>query len=114
MSYSFNPNVKNIVIAHPSRKDFYLRKKAEDPYLDLVVMTLPEMKALFDYNYDDRALRFLLGKGYKYLVAKDLLTAFSAPNFDKGLEVKKYADLRDELIKEHLLFITPSSGAMEM
>ena len=106
MSYSFNPNVKNIVIAHPSRKDFYLRKKAEDPYLDLVVMTLPEMKALFDYNYDDRALRFLLGKGYKYLVAKDLLTAFSAPNFDKGLEVKKYAELRDELIKEHLLFKT--------
>ena len=106
MSYSFNPNVKNIVIAHPSRKDFYLRKKAEDPYLDLVVMTLPEMKALFDYNYDDRALRFLLGKGYKYLVAKDLLTAFCAPDFDKGLEVKKYADLRDELIKEHLLFKT--------
>ena len=106
MSYSFNPNVKNIVIAHPSRKDFYLRKKAEDPYLDLVVMTLPEMKALFDYNYDDRALRFLLGKGYKYLVAKDLLTAFCAPNFDKGLEVKKYAELRDELIKEHLLFKT--------
>ena len=104
MSYSFNPNVKNIVIAHPSRKDFYLRKKAEDPYLDLVVMTLPEMKALFDYNYDDRALRFLLGKGYKYLVAKDLLTAFCAPDFDKGLEVKKYADLRDELIKENLLF----------
>ncbi|MCR5692417.1 MAG: PD-(D/E)XK nuclease family protein [Bacilli bacterium] len=104
MSYSFYPNVKNIVITHPSRKDFYLRKKAEDPYLNLVVMTLPEMKALFDYNYDDRALRFLLGKGYKYLVAKDLLTAFCAPDFDKGLEVKKYADLRDELIKEHLLF----------
>lgn len=106
MSYSFNPNVKNIVIAHPSRKDFYLRKKAEDPYLDLVVMTLPEMKALFDYNYDDRALRFLLGKGIPYLVAKDLLKAFAAPHFENGEEVKKYADLREGLIKEHLLFKT--------
>ena len=104
MSYTFNPNVKNIVIAHPSRKAFYLRKKAKDPYLDLVVMTLPEMKALFNYNYDDRALRYLLAKDYRYLVAKDLLEAFCAPDFEKGVEVKKYADLRDELIKEHLLF----------
>ena len=106
MPYLFSENIKNIVIAHPSRKEYYLRKKNEKPYLDLTVMTLPEMKALFDYNYDDRALRFLLGKGYKYLIAKDLLAAFCAPYFDKGVEVKKYADLRDELIKEHLLFKT--------
>lgn len=106
MPYLFSENIKNIVIAHPSRKEYYLREKNANPYLDLTVMTLPEMKALFDYNYDDRALRFLLGKGYKYLIAKDLLAAFCAPNFDKGVEVKKYADLRDELIKEHLLFKT--------
>lgn len=106
MPYLFSENIKNIVIAHPSRKEYYLRKKNEKPYLDLTVMTLPEMKALFDYNYDDRALRFLLRKGYKYLIAKDLLAAFCAPSFDKGVEVKKYSDLRDELIKEHLLFKT--------
>ncbi|MBO4737679.1 MAG: PD-(D/E)XK nuclease family protein, partial [Bacilli bacterium] len=93
-------------IAHPSRKEFYLRKKVDNPYLDLEVMTLPEMKALFDYNYDDRALRFLLGKGYRYLEAKELLAAFVAPNFEKGKEVKKYAELREELIREHLLFKT--------
>ncbi len=104
MPYLFSPKTKNVVIAHPSRKGFYLRKKVENPYLDLEVMTLQEMKALFDYNYDDRALRFLLGKGYSYLVAKDLLKAFAAPHFEKGVEVKKYASLRDELIKEHLLF----------
>ena len=69
-------------------------------------MTLPEMKALFDYNYDDRALRFLLGKDIPYLVAKDLLKAFAAPHFENGEEVNKYADLREELIKEHLLFKT--------
>ena len=106
MPYLFSPKTKNIVIAHPSRKDFYLRKKVENPYLDIEVMTLPEMKALFDYNYDDRALRFLLGKDIPYLVAKDLLKAFAAPHFENGEEVKKYADLREELIKERLLFKT--------
>lgn len=106
MPYLFTTEKKHIVIAHPSRKDYYLKKKYKDPYLDLTVMSLPELRALFDYNYDDRALRFLLGKGYKYLVAKDLLEAFVAPDFEKGEEVKKYADLREELIKEHLLFKT--------
>ena len=106
MPYIFNSKTKNIVIAHPSRKDFYLRKKVENPYLDIEVMTLPEMKALFDYNYDDRALRFLLAKGYRYLVAKDLLKAFTAPRFGKGEEVEKYADLRKELIEDGLLYKT--------
>ena len=106
MPYLFTPEKKHIVIAHPSRKNYYLKKKYKNPYLDLTVMSLPELRALFDYNYDDRALRFLLGKGYKYLVAKDLLEAFVAPNFDSGVEVKEYASLRDELIKNKLLFKT--------
>ena len=106
MPYLFTPEKKHIVIAHPSRKDYYLKKKHKSPYLDVTVMSLPELRALFDYNYDDRALRFLLGKGYKYLVAKDLLEAFTAPYFDNGVEVKKYSSLRDELIKNHLLFKT--------
>ena len=106
MPYLFDPKKKHIVIAHPSRKDYYLKKKYKSPYLDLTVMSLPELRALFDYNYDDRALRYLLGKGYKYLVAKGLLEAFTAPDFEKGVEVQKYSSLRNELIMNKLLFKT--------
>lgn len=107
MSFVFSEEKKYIVISHPSRKDYYLLKKKENPFLDLSVLTLSEMRSLFDYNYDNRALKYLLKKGFNYGKAKDMLSAFSSDLFANAVEAKEYEPLRDELIKDELLFKTP-------
>lgn len=108
MLFEFETEKKYVVIAHPSRKDYYLLKKKDNPFLDLSVITLDEMRSLFDYNYDNRALIYLLQKGFSYGVSKDMLAAFSSDLFENAIEAKSFKGLRDELISKRLLFKTPS------
>lgn len=109
MAYEFNENKKVIVIAHPSKKRHYLGLKAKNPYLDMEVMTLDELKGMFDYQHDDRALVFVLQQkeGYGYKVANEILTAISSRHYERGVESKKFDELRNRLIKDGLLFKLP-------
>jgi len=108
MPFDFDPNKKYVAISHPSRKDYYLLKKKDDPFLDLSVYTLDELRSLFDYNYDNRALEYLLKKDFKYGVAKDLLAAFSSDLFENAVEAKPFECLRNDLIEKGFLFKTPN------
>ncbi|MCQ2800059.1 MAG: PD-(D/E)XK nuclease family protein [Bacilli bacterium] len=107
MLFEFVSEKKYVVISHPSRKDYYLLKKKENPFLDLSVYTLDELRSLFDYNYDNRALEYLLKKGFSYGVSKDMLAAFSSDLFENAVEAKSYEYLRNELIEKGFLFKTP-------
>ncbi len=100
MPLAFKDNESYVVICPKERQDDFLRLKRERPFLNLSIYTKEEAVGLFGMSYDARAVSYLLGKGIKYPLAKELLEAFCAPKFDKTTSPKllKYKKYYDELI----------------
>jgi CRISPR/Cas system-associated exonuclease Cas4 (RecB family) len=100
----------SLVIAPREEWDGFLALKAADPHLDLKLLSLEDLRDLFAYSFDERAVVFLLEKGYEYPLAKDMLSAL------KYLKKESYSSkklnalvpVRDELAKAGLLYLTPN------
>ncbi len=99
MPIAFKDNESYVVICPKERQDDFLRLRRECPLLRLSIYTKEEAVGLFGRSYDARAVSYLLSKGIKYSLAKELLEAFCAPKFEKTTSPKllKYKQYYDEL-----------------
>lgn len=99
---------KNCVVIAPSReRDSFLRMREKEPLLDFSFYSPDDVISLFSYQYDYRAVRFLLSKGHSYNLANDELKTISFLSKDKykSPKLNSLLPLRDELIKEKLIYL---------
>lgn len=95
-----------LVVCPPEADDLFLAFKREHPLKDFALYSLEDLEDLFAYEYDDRALAYLLKKGHGYSLAKDelkWLSKLTASSY-KAKKLQDLAQLRDELIKEGFLY----------
>jgi hypothetical protein len=95
-----------LVVCPPEADDLFLAFKREHPLKDFALYSLEDLEGLFAYEYDDRALAYLLKKGHGYSLAKDelkWLSKLTASSY-KAKKLQGLAQLRDELIKEGFLY----------
>lgn len=97
----------SIIFAPEEQKSFFLSYRNEYPDVDFKVLTLEETEKLFFYSYDDRALVYLLKKGYSYDYSTKLLRILSKMKphhsyLDPFLQKQK--PLFDELLSKGLLY----------
>lgn len=102
----------NSILVIPSKLKLHILK--EFSKLDLCnikVITLTEMSKKFYFDYDDRAIYYLMKKyHYQYDVAKMYLSRCYEvdKNHFGSSKIKKIMDLKEELKKEKLLIFHPS------
>ncbi len=97
----------SIIFAPEEQKSFFLAYRNEFPYADFKVLTLEETEKLFFYSYDDRALVYLLKKGYNYDYSSKLLKILSRmkPNHSyEDLFLHQIESLFVELLDKGLLY----------
>ena len=97
----------SIIFAPEEQKSFFLAYRNEYPDADFKVLTLEETEKLFFYSYDDRALVYLLKKGYNYDYSSKLLKVLSKmkPNHSyKDFFLHQQESLFLELLEKGLLY----------
>lgn len=87
-----------IIIAPRPLWQFFYEYRRQYPEVSFSLLTMEEVEKRFLYQYDDRALRHLLEKGYPLSSAKDLLKVLSY--------FKKEKDYQNERLKQwKLIFL---------
>jgi hypothetical protein len=102
---SYERYTSSIIIAPSQEKDEFLLWRSAHPSFDFTIYSPEEVISLFSYDYDYRAVRFLLTKGHSYNLACDELKAiacldkkeYSSPKLDSLIS------FRDELLAQGLL-----------
>src|SRR5574344_508919 len=95
-----------IVIAPKTEWDYFYAYRKEFPTASFSLYTEEDLEDLFRYHYDDRAVLYLLHKGFSYERALDSLNALAALTCSDDPDPKVHALclLREELLQVSLLF----------
>ena len=96
---------KSVLIAPKEKWPHFFAYHNEYPTADFVLMSAQDIDSLFSISYDDRAVIFLLKKGYGLEEANDILSSIAhLHKRHKDTEkLKKLSDIKDELDQAGLL-----------
>ncbi len=105
---------KSLIIAPRDRQDEFLSLRKTHPTLDFKLIDRDSFVDRAAYQYDERALIYLLKKGKGYHEAKELLKAFTHFNENKAYTspiILGYLPLFKELLEQGLLYKDPLPDA---
>jgi hypothetical protein len=98
-----------VIIAPEEEREYFLRLREASAEVSFDFYTRENLFDTFAYSFDERAVTFMLNKGYSYPLALDMLSAMSRMLKDEYLseKLRMLVPLRDELIVRGLLYKTP-------
>lgn len=101
-------NLDNCLVLAPKSLHLeYMEARLSHPDWDFSIMTLEEAERLFRYNYDNRALRYLLKKGIAYEKASQILEISTSKSLPLAAEKPFELEIlswQKELLDNGLLF----------
>ena len=107
----FKIPANSIIIAPDNLKKALLKSMSKDTLSNIKVITLTEVRQKFYFNYDERAIYYLMEK-YNYVidVAKMYLSKLYEVNDNpfNSPKIQKIIDLKQELISNNLLKYSPN------
>lgn len=97
----------SIIVAPRESWDFFYEYRKEYPTAAFSLLTIEDLEAAFSYHFDDRAVIYLLKKGYSLELANDSLKAMASRFLKKGIDEKLDGlySLQQELVSKGLLFM---------
>lgn len=102
---SYERYSSSVIIAPSEEKDEFLLWRSSHPSFDFSLYSIEDVLSLFHYDYDYRAIRFLLAKGHSYSLACDELKAIACldKNEYSSPKLNSLIPFRDELLVKGLL-----------
>lgn len=96
---------KSVLIAPKEKWPHFFAYHNEFPTADFVLMSAQDIDSLFSISYDDRAVIFLLKKGYGLEEANDILSSIAHlhKRHEETEKLKKLSDIKNELDQAGLL-----------